>query len=337
MANSSNPRVSHRKKNLEEGFLKAEEIPESKKKEKEGEKEEEAKSGETEEDKDQLPFETVHKVIRATCLVALVLWFVIIVFLSIVTRSNPFNTLLGLSPVLLTIILTYILVDKYHMENGFLLILPFILTALLYMLGKGGMMEGIDYSTLSGVNIIFGVLFEAVILVHYNILRKQEEVETKKVKEEKLVIKLDNEEGVKTFVSCIEDKVKAINAAIGRVYSVRRGGTEPLRKKIKIDAAHYNEFNELKNEKPAQRKATAIKLLNKIKDRLELLQKPEKEVFDKDDMDSLLRIERDKKGNDKVINVLIKSDKDPVKAYYEGAMKFCEGAIKVLEKEEKKR
>lgn len=333
------PLPSEEKEKLEQGFLKPDDEltslgelgPEEKKVEEEHK--------ESKPMHDYLSFELVHKIIRATCIVALVAWSVLIVFLSIVTFSNPFDTLIGLSPVLLTIIVTYILVDKYHMESGFLLIFPFIFTGILYLLGTANLLGGIDYPTLSSVNLIFGLLFESVLIVHYTFLRRERKIKVKKVKkkeveeEKKLVINLDDEEGLKSFVSSIEDKSKAINAAIGRVYSVRRGGTEPLRKKIKIDATHYNEFNELKNEPPEKRKETAINLLKKIKERLELLQKFEKEVFDLDDMSTLLNINRTSNGKDKIIDVLVKNDKDPVKAYYEGALEFCNNALKELEKE----
>ena len=330
------PSLSGEKERLEKGFLKPEEeLPAF-------EEHELVEGRKVKQDYEQLPFEVVHRIIRATCLVALVVWFVLIIFLSIITISDPFDTLIGLSPVLLTIIITYILVDKYHMESGFLMVFPFIFTGILFVLGEASLLNGMDYRTLSSVNIIFGLLFEMIIIIHYSILRRKRRIKARGVKEKegkkekKLVIRLDDETGLKSFVSSIEDKSKAINAAIGRVYSIRHGGTETLRKKIKIDAMHYNEFNQLKDEKPGKRKELAINLLRKIRDRLELLQKPEKEVFDGEELTGLLNLNRNPKGTDKVLDVLIRNDKDPVKAYYDGALEFCNDAIKQLEKEEKK-
>jgi len=337
---------SKKDEELEEGFLKVEEeLHEYEEKRMEGDVEhveEQLKSLESVTDYEQLPYDVVHKIIRATCLVALVVWFGIIVFLTIITLSDPFNTLIGLSPVLLTIIVTYILVDKYHMESGFLMVFPFIFTGIFLLLGVSNMLEGMDYRTLSSVNIIFGLLFEAAVIIHYSILRRQKRAKfeegkkQEKTEEKKLIIKLEDEDGLKSFVSSIEDKSKAINAAIGRVYSVRHGGTEPLRKKIKIDATHYNEFNQLRHEVPEHRKAIAIKLLKKIKARLELLQKPEHEVFDKDDLTGLINLIKDPEGKDEIIEILVRNDKDPVDAYYKGALEFCSDALKELEKEEKK-
>jgi hypothetical protein len=301
-------------------------------------------------------WEVTHKIIRATCLIALIIWFCIIILLSIMTQSDPFFALIGLSPVLLTIIVSYILVDRYHLESGFLMIFPFIFTGILLMLGFAHMLGGIDYMTLSTVNIIFGVLFVAAITAHHGILEKQhkesktkkeDKVETKvekkveikaettvvekKPAEKKILIKLDNEEDVKKFVSSIEDKAKAINAVIGRVYSVRRGGTEQIRKKIRINASDYNEFNELKDKEPAKRKAAAVRLLHKISASLGVFEQQERELFDNDDMTDLVRLQRDADGKDKIIDVLVKNDSDPVKAYYDGAKEFCSEALKELE------
>lgn len=309
------------------------------------------KSKETTIEYHQLPFDVVHRFIKTMCFFSLIIWVAIIVFLSIITQSTLTNTLVGLSPVLLTIIVTYILVDKYHLESGFLMIFPVVFTGILFMLGMANLLEGINYKTLSSVNIIFGLLFEVIITLNYSFMarkrrvkkqevkeeeiqeeKQEEKIEAQEVKEEKkAIIKLDDEESLRTFVSSIEDKAKAINAVIGRVYSVKHGGTEELRKKIKIDSEHYNEINELQNEEPEKRKETAILLLKKIRDRLGLLQKPENEVFERNEVRDLETLERDGNGKDDIIDVLMRNDKDPVAVYYQGAIDFCEEALKELQ------
>ncbi|MBW2991198.1 hypothetical protein KY348_05855, partial [Candidatus Woesearchaeota archaeon] len=88
-----------KKHELEKGFLKSghelpvfEEHELDRKKEK---AEESAEGRETKKEHERLPYEVVHRVIRTTCLVALVAWFVIIIVLSIITKSDPFFTLIG--------------------------------------------------------------------------------------------------------------------------------------------------------------------------------------------------------------------------------------------------
>jgi hypothetical protein len=308
----------------------------------------------------ELKEHTTHHIIRTTCLIALVLWFFFIIMLSIITESSPFSTMMGLFPVLLTIIVTYILVDHYHLESGFLMVFPVIFTGIFLLMGMGNMLGGVDYANLSVINIVFGLLFEAAITMHHSFLKKhmQEQgehvVEEKKteiivspeadaakkelgeVKKElasvkKMIVKLDSEDDVKKFIISIEDKAKAINAVIGRAYSVRHGGTESLRKKIKIDPEHYNEFNELKDKAPNKRRAAAVSILKKINATLDVIEKPEKEVFDSTDLAGLMNLQRDTRGYDRVIDVLAKNDSDPVKLYYEGAREFCREALSALE------
>jgi hypothetical protein len=322
------------------------------------------KSKETTIEYEQLPFDVVHRFIRGVCFFSLLIWIALIVILSIVSKSTLTNTLVGLSPVLLTIIVTYILVDKYHLESGFLLIFPFIFTGILYMLGTANLLQGINYKVLSSINILFGLFFEAVVTVYYSFLARKRRVKKKEVVEEeikeekqeeiqevpeetgeepkpqvleepkverKLIVNLDDEESIKKFVSSIEDKAKALNAVIGRVYSVKHGGTEELRAKIKIDSEHYNEISQLHTEEPDKRKETATLLLKKIRERLGLLQRPEKEVFERSEVRNLEDLDRDKSGKEDIIDVLMKNDKDPVAIYYQGALDFCDEALKELE------
>jgi len=334
-----------KQKKLEEDFLKAEELPAFEEHEIIGAKQQKAETKSTAEKvwHEQLPYEAVHKIIRATCIVAMLVWFVLIILLGLAIGTA--NTFIGLLPVLLTIIITYILVDKYHLENGFLMVFPFILTGIFFILGQSNNLpEGMDYVLLSSVNIIFGLVFDIVIIVHYSLLRRQRKVKVKEEKREEkeeeaeevrkeektIIIKLDTEEGLKSFVSSIEDKSKALNAVIGRVYSIKHGGAEPLRKKIRIDAADYNEINELKARPHDKRRILAIELLRKIKDKLDALAKPEKEVFTKIEIQQLVNLERDANGFDKIVDVLIKNDKDPVKSYYDGAVEFCDNALDEL-------
>lgn len=360
---------------LEEGFLKAEELPAFEEQElvipeREGSEIHERATQSTSEHAmmektitkeasyEQLPYSAVHRVVRATCLVAMLIWLVLIILLGMWLGTA--NTFIGLLPILLTIIISYIILDNYHLENGLLMVFPFIFTGIFFVLGmSNNLPHGMDHILLSSVNIIFGLVFDIVIIMQYSILRRQrkvkteivaqeepqyetveetkEEISTKEVRQEaipqpvsKYVVRLDTEEDLKGFVSSIEDKSKAINAAIGRVYSIKHGGSEALRKKIRIDAEHYNEINELKNLPLDKRRILAIELLRKIKDKLDLLMKHENEVFEKGEMQHFTNIERDVDGDDNVLDVLIKNDKDPVKSYFEGAVEFCDEALDEL-------
>jgi hypothetical protein len=103
-----------------------------------------------------------------------------------------------------------------------------------------------------------------------------------------------------------------------------------MRKKIRVDPTHYNEFNELKDKETVKRKKAAVALLLKIRETLKLLNQREVDVFDKEDLTGLLNLTREPYGHDRIIDVLAKNDSDPVKSYHEAAMQFCEEAVKEL-------
>jgi hypothetical protein len=319
---------------------------------------------------DQMHPDLSEHFLRITSVIGLVSWFLAAILLSLIRPDvNPFFIFLGLSPIIFTIMVTYILVDNYHMESGFLMVFPFIFTGIFLVLGAGGLLGDIDFLTLATVNIVCGLLFEAVLVLQHSFMAHEhrkshsvertvssehpvEEIHEKSIHEipthrveivdmtrpetetaeapKIMRIALNDENDVRKFVASIEDKVKAINAVIGRVYSVKHGGSESLRKKIRVDPEHYNGFNELKDQYALKRKVAALKILKKIRTTLLILNRHERAVFDSVDIDSLVNLDRDAHGKDIIMDVLAKNDSDPVKSYYEGALQFCEDAIKSL-------
>jgi preprotein translocase subunit SecA len=63
--------------------------------------------------------------------------------------------------------------------------------------------------------------------------------------------------------------------------------------------------------------------MEKFKLHLKNFENSEQELF-KEKVNILRNLIRDPKGAEKVIDVLDHNDKDPVRSYYEGAVKFCE-------------
>ena len=114
-----------------------------------------------------------------------------------------------------------------------------------------------------------------------------------------------------------------MNFVIGRVYNKYHGGSKQLREKISLKPEWYNEFSEaLQNEaEPDRRRLLAV--LNNIERQLAFMTSLEKEILHPDQIRELKNLDRDEDGNDKILDVLIKNDKDPVQAYYDGAKEFC--------------
>ena len=141
----------------------------------------------------------------------------------------------------------------------------------------------------------------------------------------------NGEKELKKVLQSVEDKCKVLNFAIGRVYSNKKGGSKDLREKIKVNKVWYNQISEAMKDGYNQKKDKNKIILNikKIRDRLERLHKTEKEIFGQEH-NQLKNLKRSDDGSDKILHVLIKNDKDPVKTYYDGAVEFCERVKKGL-------
>jgi hypothetical protein len=128
---------------------------------------------------------------------------------------------------------------------------------------------------------------------------------------------------IKDYVASIEDKSKALNFVIGRVYNKYHGGSKQIRERISLKAEWYNEFSDALQNESNPDKIRLISVLDHIDKQLSLLTSTEKEIMTSNEMLELKNIERSEDGSDRIIDVLIKNDKDPVDSYYAGAKEFC--------------
>lgn len=130
----------------------------------------------------------------------------------------------------------------------------------------------------------------------------------------------------------IEDKCKAINFVIGRVYSNKKGGSKEIREKIRIKPELYNEFSAIASNFNDKYANHLLGVLEQIKKRLILLELEERTLF-KPDSNPMIELKRSDYGNDKIIQVLKNNDKDPIYDYYTEAKEICERLISFLKKE----
>lgn len=132
-------------------------------------------------------------------------------------------------------------------------------------------------------------------------------------------------ERVEIKAKSLEEKCKAINTVIGRVYKKKRGGSKNLRKLISISPELYNTFSKLMQKDELDSKA-AIAVLSELMRDLELLENSEKDVFGS--KHKLLRgIKRAADGSDAIIDVMQNNDTDPVKTYHKEAKEVCHEII----------
>ena len=125
----------------------------------------------------------------------------------------------------------------------------------------------------------------------------------------------------------IEDKCKAINFVIGRVYSDKRGASADIRDKLKINPEWYNAFSEITSDFKDEEKHKLKTVLKNILDKLLQLEDPEENVIKV----NIGQLPIYRRLGDKIIDVLARNDKDPIIDYHKEALEICEKTLKYLE------
>jgi len=125
----------------------------------------------------------------------------------------------------------------------------------------------------------------------------------------------------------IEDKCKAINFVIGRVYSDKRGASPEVRDTLKINPEWYNTFSEITADFKDEEKHKLQGVLHNVMDRLLKLEQKENEVV-KLNIGTLPVF---RKLGDSVLEVLARNDKDPLTEYHKEAKEICIKTLKYLE------
>ncbi|MFT4261198.1 MAG: hypothetical protein ACMXX9_02075 [Candidatus Woesearchaeota archaeon] len=132
----------------------------------------------------------------------------------------------------------------------------------------------------------------------------------------------------------VEDKCKAINFVIGRVYADKRGGSSEIRQKLHIPSELYNSFSRLRNDYEPEEIPQIIDLVRNIYNHLIQLELPEHNLIKT--KKEHLPVLRDPDGKSKIIDVLENNDNDPVREYFLEAKEICNRLIVYFENELKK-
>lgn len=249
---------------------------------------------------------------------------------TILTGAKLFLVIVGFAPSIIAVILSIILFEESLRGKLIIWFIPFLILALFFFVvtSQEVLSSNLDVTSLIGLNIIISIIYIAAALLIVKVLFSENTKDHKQMKQAMMP------ETIKEFIASIEDKSKAINFVIGRVYSKFHGGSKELREKIGIDKEWYNEFSQiLQNEdnqeiqklediKDKDKLVSLLYVVNKIQERLHQLKKPESVVFGQRHS-NLKNLERNTAGTETVLEVMIRNDKDPVESYYKGAMDFC--------------
>jgi len=274
-----------------------------------------------EEKKEKDYYEKVFIALVIVAVIAFMIW------IGSETNSEITKIILGFSPLIINVILLGVIVEKVDRSFHYVIWgLPFIVVILFLALAKSdpsGYFSGLDVENLVVLNLIISYVF--VLIINYIESIKHREKQQKKSNQPIIVNKPADENQVKSYVQSIEDKCKAINFVIGRVYKTKSGGTPEIRASIKIPKEWYNKFYESKSKYTPEKNKLVCELSTHIEAQLKRLFLTEKKVFGVH-AKGLKRIQRNKDGSSRIIDVLIANDKDPIKDYVESALEFCRRA-----------
>lgn len=235
------------------------------------------------------------------------------------TSSSAGLVLMGFLPLLIIIILLSVALEQKLKQSVYWAI-PIIVSFLyLAIVSITPLSNQLSVGALATINLVLGL-----IVVLFLIMIEGKVIFSKEVEE-----KFEPEK-IEDYIHSIEEKCKALNFVIGRVYRTSNGGTPELRTRLRIDKDWYNEFQEILTDDIKKRKVDAEVVLHKILDRLKLLSKAERDVLTSKELKVLKNIVRHIEGADSVIDILIVNDRDPVEHYYAGAVRDTEKIIKGL-------
>lgn len=140
----------------------------------------------------------------------------------------------------------------------------------------------------------------------------------------------EQEKSIEQYIQSIEDKAKALNFVIGRVYSNKHGGSDELRSLIRINKESYNVFAEIPPAQIANNLDTLRQAVYSIGERLNVMDKTEHEVFGSMHK-NLNNLNRKDDGSQRIIDVMTQNDKDPVITYFKSAAEFCNKAVNEID------
>jgi hypothetical protein len=259
---------------------------------------------------------------------SLVAAVILIPIIAATSESPLLNVFLGLLPLFATIVL-----DMIAVRQHFKLVTLWVILVTTHLLGLA-VLYFINFLLIVPVNVPSAVsasLLLGLIVTALCVLAQGRSGASARSTPRPVAFR---PERIHEYVHSIEDKAKALNFAVGRVYRTSNGGTMKMRERLRIPSEWYNEFNEVKDAELKEKLERAKIVVRKIRDRLTIYKMKEKEVFSQAELDGLRHIARHKDGDDTILTVLKTNDSDPVENYYNAAVDFCDRILDELEKKE---
>jgi len=257
---------------------------------------------------------------------------ILVVFIAVTSGSSLPLVFVGLFPSFIYLISVFGYFLKKKEIFYWLAFLPFIFSILFYLLWSlhiSATLSQMEGPILTMFNMFLMYIFSFIIIFSFPVEKEKTKKVMKKMKKHLKNIRIERKKiekakkvtpkNLTSSMRHIEDKCKAINFVIGRVYSNKHGGSVSVREKMSVPRELYNKFTKLRKENA--KPALLFDVIQQIYKKLLDLEKAEFDLFRLSKAE--IPIERDFFGHDRVIDVLIKNDKDPIEDYYKEAKVTC--------------
>ncbi|MGM5487905.1 MAG: hypothetical protein ACQESG_03075 [Nanobdellota archaeon] len=272
---------------------------------------------------------------------ALVLF--LIGWINVETNSPLFVIFVSFIPTLLTIVASILFFSTGELRHKIAVwTVPIFTSILWYALAVSGQFQPLNQvqaGNITFLNFVISIIYLIILDVFQSIdellirplekkLIKAEGGKKKKYSREseleQSVLYHNTEKNIESYIQAIEDKAKALNFVIGRVYSNKHGGSAQLRELIRIPKEMYNLFSEVPPDQISQNISKLRQAVMAIDKQLQKMEESEEKIFGSK-AHGFYNITHDPK--ERIIDVLIDNDKDPVATYYQSAREFCNKAL----------
>ena len=271
--------------------------------------------------------EVVHTVERLFLSVPIIFYLVAIIFFAFISHSPIPAVFLGMTASLAHLI-TLIVLTAYRLNHHWIIwALPIVSVSLFGFIADKGTFSILEQMELPSVIVLNVVVSFILNLLFYNPKYIGSDGEAEKLRQQLQEYKNQlhvTKENMQTSLRSIEDKCKAYNFVIGRVYSDKKGGSKKIRDMINIPRELYNRFTELAEH--LEDKEELEKVLDGILARLTLAEKEESGLF----KIGKATTEVKRSEHNTILDILSANDKDPVNDYHAEAKEICTQVLKVL-------
>lgn len=258
----------------------------------------------------------------------ILVYIIAIILLAVATKSSVAVVFIGMFPSYAHLL--FLLAWHRHKGHHHAIVWFMPLALVLFFLAIWKSDIHPILTNMDGILLAVLNLFIANVLSILFIHHRHEEMNEKRLEKkiEHLEHKFEPPKDLHVTLRTIEDKCKAMNFVIGRVYSDKRGGSKDIREQLRINKEWYNVFSAIAQDPTTAESGELKGVLHQIMDRLKVLESKETEIF----KPRAGKIALERSATDSILDVLEKNDKDPIRDYHAQAKEIVGQLLSLVKK-----